>query len=358
MKVDFLIVGLGIAGMTFIEHLRRFDRSFVVYENESQNSSLVAGGLYNPVVLKRFTPVWNTKEQLDYALPFYKDLEQAFGKQYDFPIDILRIFKSVEEQNNWFACADHPTLSEFMVPEVFPNTIPQLKAPLGFGKIQKAGKVEIGVLIADYRNKLTAEGTLLKKEFHYDELIEKDNRIFYEDYEVKHLIFCEGYGLQVNPYFNFLPLQGLKGEVLDIYAPELKLESMIKSSVFLLPLGDDKYKVGATFNKDIKDSEPTAEGREELINNLNEFLDTPYEVTGHYAGMRPTVKDRRPLLGEHPIHKNFYIFNGMGTRGVMLAPLMAQKLYQYIENGVSLPGETDIKRFRKYSRLAYSAQKY
>ncbi|MDZ7613555.1 MAG: hypothetical protein U5K51_07545 [Flavobacteriaceae bacterium] len=108
MKVDYLIVGLGIAGMTFIEHLRRNNRSFIAFENDSQNSSMVAGGLYNPVVLKRFTPVWNTKEQLDYALPFYKKLEKEFGKQYDFPIDILRIFKSVEEQNKLVCLCGSP----------------------------------------------------------------------------------------------------------------------------------------------------------------------------------------------------------------------------------------------------------
>lgn len=358
MKVDYLIVGLGIAGMTFIEHLRRNNKSFIAYENDSQNSSLVAGGLYNPVVLKRFTPVWNTKEQLDYALPFYKKLEEAFGKQYDFPIDILRIFKSVEEQNNWFACADHPTLSEYMVPKVFPNSLRNIRAPLGFGKIQKAGKVEISILIEDYRNKLFAEGLLKKKELHYHEIVENNNRIFYDDIEAKHLVFCEGYGLQSNPYFNFLPLQGLKGEVIDIFAPELKIESMIKSSVFVLPLGNDLYKVGATFDKEVKDSKPTAKGRKELTDNLDEFINTPYEVAAHYAGMRPTVKDRRPLLGAHPVNKNFYIFNGLGTRGVMLGPLMAEKLYQNIENGVSLPRETDIRRFRKYSQLSCSAQKY
>ena len=57
MDVDYIIVGLGLAGLAFAEELERNHKSFVVFEDNSQNSSLVAGGVYNPVILKRFTPV-------------------------------------------------------------------------------------------------------------------------------------------------------------------------------------------------------------------------------------------------------------------------------------------------------------
>ncbi|MFO7673977.1 MAG: FAD/NAD(P)-binding protein, partial [Lutibacter sp.] len=107
MKVDYIIVGLGLAGLAFSKELEKNRKSYLVFEDYSQNSSMVAGGVYNPVVLKRFTPVWNAAEQLDIALPFYKDLEIQFNKKYDYSIDIYRIFKSVEEQNNWFTACDN-----------------------------------------------------------------------------------------------------------------------------------------------------------------------------------------------------------------------------------------------------------
>ena len=71
MKLDYIIVGLGLAGLSFAEQLIKAKKSFMVFEDSSQTSSLVAGGVYNPVILKRFTPVWNAKEQLKVALPFY-----------------------------------------------------------------------------------------------------------------------------------------------------------------------------------------------------------------------------------------------------------------------------------------------
>ena len=62
-NVDYIIVGCGFAGVAFCEQLIAANKSFLVFDNKSQQSSVVAGGLYNPVVLKRFTSVWKSKEQ-------------------------------------------------------------------------------------------------------------------------------------------------------------------------------------------------------------------------------------------------------------------------------------------------------
>ena len=70
MTVHYIIVGIGLAGLAFAEELRKQGKTFVVFEDNSQTSSLVAGGMYNPVILKRFTPVWNAKDQLSEAIPF------------------------------------------------------------------------------------------------------------------------------------------------------------------------------------------------------------------------------------------------------------------------------------------------
>ena len=70
-----------------------------------------------------------------------------------------------------------------------------------------------------------------------------------------------------------------------------------------------------------------------------------FEVIEHVAGIRPTVKDRRPLVGRHPEYSNIYVLNGLGTRGVMIAPYVAQELYNYIQHDIPLDPEIDIKRF-------------
>ena len=151
-----------------------------------------------------------------------------------------------------------------------------------------------------------------------------------------------------NPFFNQLPLDGTKGELFIIRAADLDLDVIINTSVFILPLGDNLFKVGATYNWEDKTNEPTTHGKQELIDRIKEILNCDFEIIEHFAGVRPTVKDRRPLLGTHPQHANFHILNGLGTRGVMLAPTLAKDLYDFIEKGKPLDKTIDIKRYATF----------
>ncbi|PCH72448.1 MAG: FAD-dependent oxidoreductase, partial [Flavobacteriaceae bacterium] len=146
-------------------------------------------------------------------------------------------------------------------------------------------------------------------------------------------------------FFKHLPMQEAKGELITILAPELKVDYLIKASVFVMPIGDDLYKVGATFNWKDKTNAPTLAGKEELLMKLDLFLNCPYKIIEHVAGIRPTVKDRRPLVGVHPDYSRYAILNGLGTRGVMIAPQAANQLYALLEQGVAIPRDVCIDRF-------------
>jgi len=74
-------------------------------------------------------------------------------------------------------------------------------------------------------------------------------------------------------------------------------------------------------------------------------LDHPFDVVDHWAGIRPASSDRRPLIGVHPKHKSVMIFNGMGSKGVMLAPYFARQLIKFMEEGEKLDATVDINRF-------------
>ena len=345
MEVDYIIVGFGLAGLAFVTELEKKNKSFIVFEDNSQTSSLVAGGVYNPVILKRFTPVWNAQNQLEIALPFYKKLEQRFKKKYDHKIDILRIFKSLEEQNNWTVASDKPVNSSYMNPTVIKEKYDGIKADFAFGKLTKTGRIDTKLLLNDYKNYLNDQNLIRYINFNYSEIDFLKEGIKYNDIKAKKIVFCEGFGLKQNPYFKYLPMQEAKGELLTIYAPKLNINFLLKAAVFVLPLGNDHYKVGATFNWKDKTLKPTQEGRSELVNKLNTFLTTPYTIIDQTAGIRPTVKDRRPLVGVHPKYKQLAILNGLGTRGVMLAPILAKQLYGFFEKGLPLDIDTSISRF-------------
>ena len=345
MNTDYIIVGSGLAGIAVTEELKSRDRSFVVFEDESQTSSLVAGGMYNPVVLKRFNPVWKGAEQLDVALPFYQKLEERFEKTYDISMDILRIFKSVEEQNNWFSACDKPRLKPFLVSEIEENNYPAVRADYLMGRVKGTGRVIVRDLVNDYRGHLMSEGRLIKESFEHDRLEISDSRVRYGTCEADRVIFCEGNGMMNNPYFKDLPLEGTKGELITIFAPDLELTEVLKSAVFVMPLGEHLYKIGATFNWTDKTNSPTEKGREELIEKLKRVISCEFEIRDHEAGVRPTTQDRRPLLGIHPRHPGLAVFNGLGPRGVMSAPFLARQLVDFLEDDVLLDPEVNISRF-------------
>lgn len=344
--VDYIIVGAGLAGISFTETLLLNKKSFVVFDNHSQNSTKIAGGLYNPVILKRFSQVWNANEQLEIAEKFFQTVEQKLNVQLDYKIPIYRKFFSVEEQNNWFTASDKPNLSPFLSTTIVHKKYTSIDSPYGYGKVLHTGYVDTAVLLNHYHDYLQKSNFLIQSEFNYNELKIFDDHLEYKDIKAKHIVFAEGFGMHSNPYFNYLPLDGTKGELLIIKATDLDLDVILNTSVFILPLGDDLYKVGATYNWEDKTSLPTEEGKKELIERIKEIINCDFEIVEHFAGVRPTVKDRRPLLGTHFNHKNLHILNGLGTRGVMLGPAMALDLFEYIENQKPLERAIDIKRYQ------------
>lgn len=345
--LDYLVVGLGLAGISFCETLEKNNKSFKVISDDSQKSSTVAGGMYNPVILKRFTAVWNAKEQLEFAQPFYSALEQKLGVQLDYKVPVFRRFTSIEEQNMWFEAADKPALKSFLSTKILQNKNPSIAASFGYGEVLNTGRIDTKLLQSVYTATLLKSGLLLRKSLDFSKLEVYNDSVVYEGLKAKNIVFATGYGLKENPFFNYLPLNGTKGELLTIKAPMLNEKNVIKSSVFIIPLGNDLYRIGATYKWKDKTNTPTVDAKKELVEKLDSFLKCDYKVENHVAGIRPTVADRRPLVGRHPINKNMYVLNGFGSRGVMIGPLASQKLYQYIENDKALPEEMDSARFTK-----------
>ena len=345
--IDYIIIGSGLAGISFSEVALLHGKSIVVYNNDSQNSSKIAGGLYNPVILKRFSEVWQAQEQLVLMAEFYSNLRNKMECKFDFKIPILRKFFSIEEQNNWFAASDKPLLAPFLSTKLIFKKYFGIDSPFDYGEVLHTGYVDTALLLDKYQEYLIENDLLLQESFQYNALVINKDSVQYKDYEAKNIIFAEGFGLHANPFFQDLPLDGTKGELFIIKAPELDLDVIVNTSVFILPLGSHLFKVGATYNWKDKTDEPTEEGKAELVERIQEIINCDFEILSHFGGVRPTVRDRRPIIGTHDKYESLHLLNGLGTRGVMLGPAMAKDLFDYIENGKPLDPTIDIQRFYK-----------
>lgn len=344
MKVDTLIVGFGIAGLNYAEQLRRHNKSFAVVAPDEQSASHLAAGIVNPTVLKRFNPVWKAKDFLDYALPVYSDLQEWLQTRIIYQLPIYRILNDIQEQNNWSIAASSPSLEKYLNQQLIPkDKFPEVSAPFAFGEVIQSARVDIKTLLTRYINKIIPQQFISEKLDHKALIL--GEFIEYKNVKARQIVFCEGYHGVKNPYFNYLPLIGSKGEILTIKCDQLTEEVIFKGPIFLSPMGDKTFWVGATFNREDKTTEVSETGKDWLLSKLKQFLRLPFQILEHKAQIRATVIDRRPLLGRHPKHDNVYLLNGVGTRGVLLSPLLSNWLFRFIENNEKLPPEADIKRF-------------
>lgn len=344
MKFDYLIVGSGLSGVMLCEALRKRGKSFKVISNKSQQASIVASGLYNPVVLKRFNKAWDAEKHLPIAMSAYEELELFLGIKIDYKLPIYRLFSSIAEQNNWIIASDKIPLKPYLISDIKSNINQNIYAPYGYGEVKNTGRIDTKLLLESYSNVLNNEKLISHESFEYDKL-KISKKIVYKGIESENIIFSEGFGVRQNPFFNYLPIEGTKGELIIINAPKLNSEVIIKSSVFIIPIGNNNYLVGSTYAWDDFNNDPTINAKNKLLNKLDKLVLCPYKVVYQRAGIRPTVIDRRPLVGQHKSHENLYILNGLGSRGVLIAPTVANALINFIEDKLPLQKEINISRF-------------
>ena len=354
-EVDYIVVGLGIAGISFCEELENNYKSFIAFDNNKVTSTKVAAGVINPVVLKRFTPVWNAKLHVSSSILFYKQLSKKSDSKLFQETSMFRIFKSIAEQNNWMVASDKKELEEFLEPKIIPNNYPHINAPFGFGKVNSTGKIDTIALIEKYKKYLQLENKYQNNTFNYSLLTFKNQQVIYNNVVSKKIVFCEGSSVNKNPFFPKVAQHSKaailipnKGEYLTIKSNDLKLDAMLKSSLFIIPLGNDFYKVGATYDRDDVSVQITTQARDELILKLKEIITCDFEVVDQVAGIRPTTRDRRPFLGSLTDNQQLFFFNGLGTRGITAAPSLAKVLFNFTENSIEIPKEINIRRIYKW----------
>lgn len=343
-NVDYIIVGDGYAALFFAHQLIKNNKNFVLFSAGKKSASHISAGIINPVVLKKFTTFWLAKEQIDFLNKTLLEIEKYTGKNYLISEPIHRVFHDENEKNIWLKKSAREELKPFLHQDF--SKLNSINNPYGTGVVNFSSRLEVDHFFVDYCKYLIIKDYLIQEKFQY-ELLDSEKSI-YKNICFKNIVFCEGTEVSSNPYFKSLPIQPNKGHHLVVKLSQpIPHDVIIKKKHFLFPLNDGNYYYGGTYDRLNTRFEIDEHAVEQLKNSLKEIYPYDFEVIEINYGFRPTVKDRRPILGSHNKQKNYYVFNGLGARGILNGCYFSKTLFDFIEFHKPLRSEIDLKRFEQ-----------
>ena len=347
-EYDYILVGQGLAGTCLAHALHSRQQKVLVFDDPTQPSaSKVAGGLFNPITGRNMVLTWKAQELFPFLQRFYEEIEILLNEKLLHNIPIYRPFNSIEELNEWQGkSADHRFNSFIKKVHRAPIYSEQVNNGMGGVEMKQTGYLNTKKLIKGYRKMLMDDSALIEDSFDHNMMNLQDNKIVYKGYSASKVVFCEGPAALNNPWFDKVKLVALKGEVLQIKAKE-QLFKILSKGVFVLPQDETNgsYIVGSTYERNNTSWEPTAKARKEIEEKLDQLVKFDYRITDQKAGIRPTMVDRRPVIGCHPEENRIAIFNGLGTKGVSLAPYFSDHFARHLVQNHQLCNEIDVRRF-------------
>lgn len=344
MKI--LIVGGGLSGFCIAHHLEKEGIDFKIIDKGENFSSRIAAGMINPMVFRKMVKTWRGDQLIPYLKAFYSEIETKIGKKFFFPRAIRRVFSTPEEAELWKDRLEDKSFDEYIFPsKETPVSDVHIIEKYGSGWVKAPGYIDSAIFMDAHLAYFSQKNKLKITSFDFNKL--DLSNLNYDGEKFDRIVFAEGYMGKENPYFSYLPLKQTKGEVLTIKSNEFRKDEILNRKCFVLPLESGNYKLGATFTWNTTSTEATEEAKTTLLEQFKGLSNAKIEIIDQEAGIRPTVADRRPLIGEHPIHKNLFIFNGMGTKGYMLAPFWARHFVKHLMEETPLDSEVNIQRFYK-----------
>jgi glycine oxidase len=347
LLVDYIIVGQGLAGSAVaIQLLQRGKKIVVIDEFANNNSTLVAAGLFNPITGKNSVKTWLADELFLYLHRYYPAVEGLTGRKFFFQLPLYRPFTSAAEQNEWMGRSAESSYENYVDTLHTSSPFEGLNDPFGGMVLKNTGYINTATYVSAVREYIRSQAVFLNTRFDEDKIQFGSTYVEYNGYRADKIILCQGESTGGSKWFKELAVRPLKGETLTIKTSWEK-QVIVNRGVYMVPTGSlGEYRIGSTYNFNDSSAGITTEGRNELETKLKELIKFPYTVVGHNWGRRPTTDNRKPILGAHPVSDRLIIFNGLGTKGVSLAPYFSEVLVRWMENNTPIHKEVDVTRYK------------
>lgn len=347
-KHDILIVGQGLAGTVLSGLMLKAGIAHRVVDNHHHAAATkAAAGLINPVTGRSYVKSWMIEELLPSARALYRFFEELLHIELVTEMPVLRTLPTPAHINKWHSSVSRPGYDAFIEDKLdsyqYDDILIERKK---YGVIKNSCQVDISGLIEKYQGYLVDRGILEFDKFDFSQLRSSSTSVTYKSREYEAVVFCEGYQAIYNPFFKNLPFQPAKGEAFEIEIEGFNSNQILRDEIFIVPLPNKLFWSGGSYIWNFEDHHPTEKWRWNWTAKLDELIDRNYIIHSHKAGIRPSVKGRRPLAGRHHSNSNIYIFNGLGTKGTSLAPYWAEQFIEsYFIKNEEIDDAVNINRF-------------
>lgn len=342
--IDYLIVGKGFAGSMLAHQLLKLNKSILVFDHGfSEAASAISSGIINPITGRNLVKSWRVEDFLPVAHQYYQTLEKDFNSTVYRHLPMYRVIKSAKDLND-YSVKCQITEYELILGEE-KNLDANTYHPTHVFEVKNTGQVKIPLICELIARELESKNAFIPEVFNHQDLVIQDDCIIYKNIVAKNIIFCEGPTGRFNPLFPAIPFIIAKGEFLLVEIKNLSQKFILNSHKILCPWENDLYWFGATFDWNLEDDITTQGGLKALTDELNQLIKIPYTIHKHAGALRPTIKDRRPVLGSNPSHSNVFLFNGLGTKAASLGPYFIQHFLDHLLHKTPLEKEISYSRF-------------
>jgi glycine oxidase len=298
----------------------------------------------NPITGKRLNRPYLVDHLLQIAFDTYPRIEQFLRAPIFQRRRVLRVLRSEDESRWWQRRLASGEYAKYLGSTgVCDGGFIENK--YGGFEIAQAGLLDVPGFVEKTRDLLFSKRRLIESKFEYADLELEENRVRWGSHRAKAIIFCEGYQLSQNPFFNSIALNPAKGEVLTLKTGSFADDRIVQHEKWLLRTMAGEVRAGTTYTWSELNEEPSVAARVEIERSLRSFAQFDFEVINQIAGVRPVVKvDNRPIVGVHPLHSRVAVLNGLGSKGVLQAPFAARQLIAYLEGGEPIHPDFDVCR--------------
>jgi len=350
-KIDFLIVGQGLAGSLLAWNLIKQGQQVLLVDScLEQTASRTAAGLINPVTGKRLVKSADIDVHLKASKRLYQQLTAYFKKEFLFKKPFSRLFLSQADINQWQKRQEDIGYKAYLGKafRADDKTFLSDESLGGFTQPQCA-YLDTVLLLDELRQFFVQKNSFINATLNVDDCLLSNEGLEWQGHLAKKVIFCDGYQLQNNQWFKYLPLQPVQGEILTMQTDQVLPKEIVHFGKWLLPLQGGRFKLGATWQWKPLDNKPSITALNDLIAALTEQF--PYlkkaTLVERKIGVRPGTKDKMPFLGVHPNHSQVMVFNGFGSKGSLTIPWYSECFVNYLLKGEPLPKEANINRYIK-----------